>query len=80
VVARKVKQIRSPLHALLCLKGLTCDDGLEAVLSGAGKAYGIDTASLTRVAAEPEAAHTALRTLLDDAIVDVDGMPDGVRA
>jgi predicted nucleotidyltransferase len=79
-VARKVKQIRSPLHALLCLKGLTCDDGLPAVLAGAGKAYGIDTAPLTRVAQEPEAAHTALRGLLDAAIVDVDAMPDGVRA
>jgi predicted nucleotidyltransferase len=79
-VARKVKQIRSPLHALLCLKGLTCDDGLEAVLAGTGKAYGIDTAPLTRVAKEPEAAHAALRALLDAAIVDVDGMPDGVRA
>jgi hypothetical protein len=79
-VARKVKQIRSPLHALLCLKGLTCDDGLEAVLAGAGKAYGIDTGSLTRVAGEPEKAHTALRALLDAAILDVDAMPDGVHA
>ena len=79
-VARKVKQIRSPLHALLCLKGLTCDDGLAAVLAGAGKAYGVDTGALLRVAAEPEEAHTALRELLDAAILDVDAMPDGVHA
>jgi len=79
-VARKVKQIRSPLHALLCLKGKECDDRLEPVLAAAGREYGIDTAALTRVAAEPEAAHTALRALLDAAVEDVDRLPDGARA
>lgn len=80
VVARKVKQIRSPLHALLCLKGKECDDRLEPVLAAAGREYGIDTSALTRVAAQPEAAHTALRNLLDAAIEDVDRLPDGARA
>jgi predicted nucleotidyltransferase len=79
-VARKVKQIRSPLHALLCLKGQECDDRLEPVLAAAGKAYGVDTRALTRVAAEPEAAHTALRALLDAAVADVDRLPEGGRA
>jgi len=79
-VARKVKQIRSPLHALLCLKGKECDDRLEPVLAAAGREYGIDTTALTRVAAEPEAAHAALRALLDAAVEDVDRLPDGARA
>lgn len=79
-VARKVKQIRGPLHALLCLKGQTCDDRLEPVLAAAGKAYGVDTTTLLRVAAAPEAAHTALRALLDAAIEDVDRLEDGARA
>jgi predicted nucleotidyltransferase len=79
-VGRKVKQIRSPLHALMCLKGQQCDDRLEPVLAAAGQAYGIDTRPLTRVAAEPEAAHTALRNLLDLAIEDVDRLPDGAPA
>jgi hypothetical protein len=75
-VARKVKQIRGPLHALLCLKGQECDDRLEPVLAAAGKAYGIDTGALTKVAAGPEAAHTALRALLDAAIEDVDRLEE----
>jgi predicted nucleotidyltransferase len=77
VVARKVKQIRSPLHALLLLKGLEVDDRLEPVLAAAGKAYGIDTGALVRVASSPEAAHTALRELLDAAIEDVDRLVVG---
>lgn len=79
-VARKVKQVRSPLHALLCLKGKECDDRLEPVLAAAGREYGIDTSALTRVTAQPEAAHTALRALLDAAIEDVDRLPDGGRS
>lgn len=75
-VSRKVKQIRGPLHALRCLKGDACDDRLEAVLAACGKAYAIDTAPLTRVAAAPEAAHTALRALLEAAIEDVDRLED----
>jgi predicted nucleotidyltransferase len=79
-VARKVKQVRSPLHALLCLKGKECDDRLEAVLAAAGREYGLDTSPLTRVREQPEAAHTALRALLDFAIEDVDRLPDGAPA
>lgn len=80
VVARKVKQIRSPLHALLRLRGLEADDRLEAVFAGAGKAYGIDTSPLLRVASAPEAAHAALRTLLDAAIEDADRLEVGGRS
>jgi predicted nucleotidyltransferase len=71
-VARKVKQLRSPLHALLRLKGIAVDDRLEAVLEATGKAYGIDAAPLLRVGSAPDAAHTALRAVLDAAIQDVD--------
>jgi predicted nucleotidyltransferase len=76
-VARKVKQIRGPLHALLLLKGQPCDDRLEPVLAAAGKAYGLDTAPLGRVDEAPAAAHAALRALLDAAIDDVDGLEGG---
>jgi predicted nucleotidyltransferase len=76
-VARKVKQLRGPLHALLLLKGLASDDRLEAVLEATGKVYGVDTSPLLRVASAPEAAHTALRTVLDAAIGDVDRLDLG---
>jgi predicted nucleotidyltransferase len=76
-VTRKVKQIRGPLHALLLLKGTACDDRLEAVLEATGKAYGVDTAPLLRVASAPEAAHKALRSVLDAAIQDVDRLEAG---
>jgi predicted nucleotidyltransferase len=78
-VARKVKQLRSPLHALLRLKAIDADDRLEAVLAATGQAYGIDTAPLLRVAVSPEEAHTALRAVLDAAIRDVDALEAGGR-
>jgi predicted nucleotidyltransferase len=76
-LARKVKQIRGPLHALLLLKGLSVDDRLEAVLQATGKAYGIDTEPLLRVSTAPELAHSALRAVLDAAIEDVDRLQVG---
>ena len=79
VVARKVKQIRSPLYALLGLKGISTDDRLEPVFAAAGKAYGIDTTALLQVAKSPEAAHTAFRALLDAAIEDADRLEVGGR-
>ena len=76
-VARKVKQLRSPLHALLLLKGVACDDSLEEVLAASATAYGIDTRPLLKVAESPEAAHAALRAVLDAAVEDVDRLEDG---
>ena len=76
-LARKVKQIRSPLHALLLLKGVSCDDRLEAVLTATGQAYGIDTRPLLRIATAPEPAHAAFREVLDAAILDVDRLEVG---
>ena len=77
VVERKVKQIRGPLHALLALKGTKVDDALDSVLDATGRAYGIDTAPLQRVRSAPEAAHTALRAVLDAAVEDVDRLEVG---
>lgn len=77
---RKVKQMRSPLHALLCLKGVSCDDGLAPVLEAAGRAYGLDTAPLLHVAADPAAGHAAFRALMDAAIADVDRLEIERRA
>jgi predicted nucleotidyltransferase len=71
-VERKIKQLRSPLHALLCLRVGPGDVRLDSVLAGVGRRYGIDTAPLLRVAEAPAAAHTALRALIDAAIEDVD--------
>lgn len=71
-VARKVKQLRGPLHALLALKGTAGDDRLEAVLAAVGAAYGVDTGPLLKIQEDSAAAHAALRKLLDAAIEDVD--------
>jgi len=76
-VARKVKQVRGPLHALILLKKTACDDRLEPVLEATGRAYGIDTSPLLRVHEAPEAAHAALRAVLDAAIEDVDRLGEG---
>jgi predicted nucleotidyltransferase len=71
-VEHKVKQLRSPLWALLALRGERVDDHLEPVLGGAAKAYGIDITSLLRPREDPAAAYTTLATLLDAALHDVD--------
>lgn len=71
-IARKVKQVRGPIHALLRLKGIECDDSLEAVLREAGRAFGFDTAPLLRIREDPGAAHTAFRALLEAATNDAD--------
>lgn len=79
-IDRKVKQIRSPLHALLRLRGLACDDTLEAVFRETGRAYGTDTAPLLRVRDDVALAHTAFRAVLDAAIEDVDKLAVGGAA
>ena len=79
-VARKVKQIRGPLHALGRLCGRGGDDKLESVLQDAGRAYRIDTAPLLQVGRDPAAAHAALRQLLDAAIEEADKLGAGAAA
>jgi predicted nucleotidyltransferase len=78
-LARKVKQIRGPLHALLRLKGVSCEDTIEVVLREVGKGYGIDTLALLDVRRHPESAHQAFRSLMDAAIADVDQLEVGGR-
>lgn len=73
-VARKVKQLRSPLHALLRLRGREVDDGTEAVMRDACKLYDADADALLRFDEAPEAAYDALTRLLDAAIADVDAL------
>lgn len=71
-VERKLKQARDPLWSLLQLRRETCDDTLDAVLTGCAKAYAMDLAPLRRIREQPKAAFDALGTLLDKALHDVD--------
>ena len=73
-VARKVKQLRSPLHALLRLRGRTVEDSVEAVIQEASSIYEIDGKAVLRFDEAPEAAYDALTRLLDAAIADVDAL------
>lgn len=75
-VWRKVRQLRSPLFALLTQKGIKSDDHTKSVLESAGSAFKVDVAPLARVEEDPAAAHDALVALLDAAIADVDAMED----
>lgn len=78
-VARKVRQVRTPLHALLELKGTTCDDDLASVLKKSTEIYGVSPGPLLEVEKDPAAAHAALTKLLSAAIDDVDEMETGAR-
>lgn len=73
-VTRKVKQIRTPLHALLALKGISCDPDLPSVIEQAGKTWKIDLAPLRAAREAPEAAHATLVSLLAKTIEDVNAM------
>lgn len=75
-VARKIKQVRSPLRALLELDGESTEQELAAVLKAAGKKLGVDAAALLQVDESPSLAHDALVTLLDKAIAKVDLMEE----
>lgn len=70
-VARKVRQVRAPLHALLGLKGIACAPDLAAVLAKVGEVYGVDVTTLRTARDTPELAHAALVTLLTRSIADV---------
>ena len=70
---RKVKQMRSPLHALMQLQGRDCADDLQSVLRGAGQALSVDTTPLFHIREQPEAALKVLRSLLTAAVKAADG-------
>ncbi len=76
-VARKIKQVRSPLRALLALKKIDAEDDLRAVLAKCGEIFSIDVAPLARVDEDANAAHDTLVKLLDLAVNDVDAMGAG---
>lgn len=71
-VERKLRQVRSPLRALLKLRGEDPGSGLDAVLAASGKAWDVDTAVFARTQEAPAAAYDALAKLLAAAIDDVD--------
>jgi predicted nucleotidyltransferase len=74
-VTRKVRQIRSPLYALLTLMKQLPDDTVESVLAMAGDRYQIDGRWLSdprRVREAPDKAADMLNTLLARAIDEVD--------
>lgn len=76
VTARKLKQVRSPLRALLSLSSVDVASDLASVLAASCKALDVQAAPLERIDAEPGAAHAALVTLLDRAIARVDAMEE----
>lgn len=75
-VERKLKQLRSPLHALVVAHGATEDDHLGPVLRAAGKLYDTDVAPLFEVREAPREAFVALARLIDLALADVDAALD----
>lgn len=79
-VARKVRQVRRPLRALMGLKGRPCKEDLGGVLACAGAAYGIDVSALNAPREEPEASHASLSALLAAAIADVESMDEGTTS
>lgn len=74
-VARKIRQVRRPLRALLGLKGIVAPkEDVGSVLVVAGRAYDVDVTALAAPRDEPEAAHAALTSLLAKAIADVNAL------
>ncbi len=73
-VARKLKQIRSPLHALLRLRDRHVDHTLVAVLREACGLYKIDVSPLLDLGSAPQQAYDTLVQLLEASIADVDAL------
>lgn len=68
----KLKQVRSPLRALLRMRAIDVSDELDDVLAKAAARYEIDAAPLRRLHEDARSAFTTLAALLDAAIADVD--------
>lgn len=73
-VIRKARQVRSPLQALLVLRGEGTDGSYEAVTRAAGKAYGVEVEAIFHARERAGEAHAALTQLLAAAIDNVDKM------
>jgi predicted nucleotidyltransferase len=69
-IARKIRQVRRPLAALLAMRGLRFDADMHSVLTCAGAAYGVDVTALATPRDTVEAAHEALTNLLRAAVRD----------
>ena len=76
-VARKVRQVRRPLAALLKLRAAPHEDDLTSVFAAAGARYGVDVAALANPRENAEAAHAALTKVLAAAIADVEALTTG---
>lgn len=73
-VARKIRQVRRPLRALLALKKVASPEDLAGIFAAAGATYAVDVARLEAPREHPEEAHAALTSLLAAAIADVQAM------
>jgi predicted nucleotidyltransferase len=76
-VARKIRQVRRPLAALLKLRAVACKDDVASVFAAAGARYGIDVSALEAPREKAEAAHDALTKVLAAAIADVEAASTG---
>jgi predicted nucleotidyltransferase len=73
-VARRLRQVRGALHALLALKGVACTTDLRAVVAKAAETWAVDLTALDAARDQPEAAFVALDRLLAVTIEDVDAI------
>lgn len=71
-VTRKLRQLRSPLHALFELLDEPSPDEIEPLLALASKRWGLSLGALEDGHAKAEDAHAALVALLDRSIDEVD--------
>lgn len=73
---RMTRQLRSPLHALLALRGKQTKDDVDNVLRVAAETWriGADAAVLISPQRDPRASLRAIRALLDAAIQDADAL------
>jgi predicted nucleotidyltransferase len=76
VVRRKLKQLRSPLRALLRLRGEVTAVDLDSVIRAACAAYAIDADALLQ-SSSPTVSYDLLTSLIDAAISDVDARDEG---
>lgn len=73
-IDRKIKQARSPLRALLALRGRAVAADLGGVLDAACTEFSGDVVALKRVREDARAAYRALCDLIDHALKIVDEM------
>lgn len=71
-VWQRLRQVRSPLAALLRLRGETSGEDVDAVIARSSQLHDLDSAHLVGEIDDPFAAYEALCSLLDRAIAYVD--------